>query len=110
MDIICSKKNRTLIVKIIGDIDHHSSEEIRNKIDKEFNRNNARDIILDFGGVEFMDSSGIGMIIGRYKNTELKGGRVLAVNINRDVERIFDISGLKKIIACFDSVSDAMKE
>ncbi len=108
MDVMCNKKGRTLIVKIIGDIDHHTAEEIRDKIDKEFNKMNARDIILDFESVSFMDSSGIGMIIGRYKNTELKGGKVVAVNINEDVARLFDISGLKKIINCYRSIQEAM--
>ncbi|MCL2592437.1 MAG: anti-sigma F factor antagonist [Defluviitaleaceae bacterium] len=90
--------NRNLIVKISGDIDHHTSEEIREKIEREYKRENAKNIVFDFSHVNFMDSSGIGMIIGRYKTTEQAGGKVFVRAMSENVERIFNISGLHKII------------
>lgn len=109
MLIECTNINRILIVKINGDIDHCSSEEIRLKIDKDFERINGKDILFDFSNVDFMDSSGIGMIIGRYKNVELKGGQIAFFNISENLKRIFEISGLLKIIYCFDSKEEAIK-
>lgn len=103
------EKNRNLIVQISGDIDHHSLENTRDKIDKAFSRSNAKNIIFDFKNVEFMDSSGIGLVIGRYRLIENNGGRVGAANINNDLKRIFEISGLKKIIPCFENIEEAIR-
>ena len=57
-----------------------------------------------------MDSSGIGVMIGRYKLVNMAGGRIAAVNINPTIDRIFVISGLNKIIERYDTVEDALKE
>lgn len=108
MEIRCDKRNRTLIVKIIGDIDHHTTEEIRNKIDKEFKRINGKDILFDFTDVSFMDSSGIGLIIGRYKYIEINGGKIAVFNMKSEINRIFEISGLFKIIKCYNNLGEAL--
>lgn len=110
MKINFDKKDRILIVHISGDIDHHTSEEIRNKTDREIEKLNTKDIIFDFSSVTFMDSSGIGMIIGRYKNIEIKGGKAVVININEDMKRIFEISGLFKIIKYYDNIEQAFKD
>ena len=68
MNILYASKNRTLIVKIMGEIDHCSSKEIKTKTDKEYKRLNNKNILFDLSNVTFMDSSGIGVIMGRYKN------------------------------------------
>jgi stage II sporulation protein AA (anti-sigma F factor antagonist) len=58
--------------------------------------------------VTFMDSSGIGLIIGRYKNAESSGGRLIISNMNEHIRRIFDISGLAKIVQTVDTMSTAL--
>lgn len=107
MKITCTAKNRILTVKISGEIDHCTAEDIKYKIDKEYNLFNARDILFDFQDVTFMDSSGIGVIIGRYKSAETRGGTVAAANISPELNRIFDISGLFKIINFYDDTETA---
>ncbi len=62
------KKADKLIVTMAGELDHHSAEEVRNVIDDRLDRENLNKLILDFSKVNFMDSSGIGVVIGRYKN------------------------------------------
>ena len=106
MNINCTERNGNLVVKIIGEIDHHSADAIRFEAEKEFYKVGAKNMIFDFSGVDFMDSSGIGMIIGRYKELKKAGGKVFAINISPEINRIFDISGLKKIIPCFESLND----
>lgn len=108
MNIQFEKINRILIIRLHGEIDHHYSEEIRVKIDREFDRSNSKDILFDFQNVDFMDSSGVGMIIGRYKNTSDRGGQVFAFGLKDSVLRIFEISGLMKLIPCFKSQTDAI--
>jgi len=109
LNVDITNDSRILIVKISGDIDHHTSEDIRMKAEKELSKLNCRDMIFDFTDVSFMDSSGIGMIIGRYKSLDKLGGKVAVSNINKSVFRIFEMSGLHKIIATFDTVEAAIK-
>lgn len=108
MKIECKKINRTLLVKLYGEIDHHYTEDIRDKIDREFNKQGCNNIILDFEDVGFMDSSGIGMIIGRYKIAQEKGGKTCAFGLKDNAKRIFDMSGLNKLIACFQTKEEAI--
>lgn len=103
-------KGNTLILIISGDVDHHSSEIIKQIADKRIMENNIRNIIFDFSKSTFMDSSGIGVVIGRYKLVNMAGGRIAAVNINPTIDRIFVISGLNKIIERYDTVEDALME
>jgi len=102
------KSNRTLIVRIEGELDHHTAVETREQIDKEINKNNINKLIFDFENLQFMDSSGIGVIIGRYKQIKGLDGKVAITNPNPQVERIINISGLHKIIPIFKSVQSAM--
>ena len=97
-----------LLIKFFGEIDHHYTEEMRNKIDKEFARNNSKNILFDFSNVDFMDSSGIGMIIGRYKLCNTKNGVTAAFGLNENTKRIFEISGLLKLIKIFKTKESAI--
>lgn len=108
MTIQFFKKGIHLIVEIDGEIDHHTSEEIRTKIEKEFTRTECKNIIFNFCNVNFMDSSGIGMVIGRYKYVKAMNGIVAVVGVNESIDRIFSISGLYKIIEGYQSMEDAL--
>lgn len=86
------------MVEITEEIDHHVAEKIRRKIDDEITRYMPRKTILDFSRVTFMDSAGIGMLIGRYKMMKLIGGSLEIVNISQAVRRILEMSGIDRII------------
>jgi len=109
LGLITLEKNNCMIVKITGDIDHHSSEKIRLDVDRAYGMSGCRNIIFDFSGVGFMDSSGVGMIIGRYKNAMKKNGKVGIANMNRDLCRIYEVTGLGKIISGFKTLDEAEK-
>ena len=66
-------------------------------------------IIFDFTDVGFMDSSGIGLIMGRYKKVMFLGGRAAVTNVGEAVNRIFTLSGLYKIIERYDTVGEALE-
>ena len=108
MDIHFIERNGNFVVKIRGEIDHHFAEKMRSSklIEANFAKSPAKNIVFDFAHVNFMDSSGIGMIIGRYKELKKSGGRVFAINIGPEIGRIFEISGLKKIIPCFAGLDE----
>ena len=98
MNINFIRKDKLLIVEVTEEIDHHVAEKIRRKVDDEITRYMPRKTIFDFSRVTFMDSAGIGMLIGRYKMMKLIGGCLEIVNISATVRRILEMSGINKII------------
>ncbi|AGK97847.1 MAG: anti-sigma F factor antagonist [Clostridium sp.] len=103
------KNEDKLIVKLTGELDHHSAEEVRNKIDDRIARNGSNKVILDFSNVNFMDSSGIGVVIGRYKKLSMKKGEICIANVQESVKRVFELSGMFKIIKLYKSVQEAIE-
>lgn len=97
MEIDTQMIGKTLYVNITGEIDHHNAGRIKQIIETEYSQNSGVDIVFDFSQVSFMDSSGIGMIMGRYKNLVPKG-KIKVVGVQAGIRRIFDISGLHNII------------
>ena len=87
-----------LKIRAPEELDHHSAEHIRRESDEILARNNIRQIVFDFQKTVFMDSSGIGVIMGRYRNIRLTGGTVKAVHVGEQVERIRRVSGIHKVI------------
>lgn len=103
----CNNDNY-LLVKIMGELDHHTAEEVRSKIDDRLDRDSTSNLIMDFSGVSFMDSSGIGVVIGRYKKLNSKGGNVAVINVKGNVQKVFELSGIYKIIKGYDSLAKAV--
>lgn len=99
---IPDKKVLTLVIK--EEIDEHTTEKLRRKIDNEITRFLPRKVIFDFSNVNFMDSAGIGMLLGRYKVVKMLGGELEVININRQVKKLFEMSGILKIIKVTDNI------
>lgn len=109
MQVKFTNKGTTLIVGVIGELDHHSAEYIRNKVDGEIIKSSTKNVIFDLSKVTFMDSSGIGVIIGRYKNVTKLKGKTSITGLNDHIKKIFDMAGLLKIIPSYDNMEDALK-
>lgn len=99
----------SLIIRLAGELDHHSSENVRMKIDNTYKGNNLTNMVMDLNNLTFMDSSGIGLIMGRYANTIEKKGILSIVCDNERIKRILDMSGLLKIIKVYPSLDSAIK-
>lgn len=99
--------NQCLVIRLKRDLDHHSAKEIRERTDKMIDRGVVRNIVFDFEDVTFMDSSGIGSIMGRYKRVIYSGGQVGVVHVSETIERIIKLSGLYKIIKNYASITEA---
>lgn len=108
MQIRLSNRGTTLIVGIVGELDHHSAEYVRQKVDGEIIKSTTRNVIFDFSKVGFMDSSGIGVIMGRYKNVQKLNGKVATVNVSAQIRRILEMSGLLKLIPVYENVDSAI--
>lgn len=100
--------NDKLIVYLNGELDHHTAEEVRIKIDDRLDRDNINKLILDFSNVSFMDSSGIGVVIGRFKRISLKRGSICITNVKESVKRVFELSGMFKIIKLYNNTDEAI--
>ena len=98
VDINYLNKEKTLIFKIKEDVDHHNVQEIRRRADYEIERHLPKRVIFDFDSVTFMDSAGIGLIIGRYKFAKMIGAKLEISNLTQSVKKIFEMSGILKII------------
>ncbi len=90
--IITDEDSATAIIQ--GDIDHHTAKEIREQIDAYIQERKPRFLKLDFSSVQFMDSSGIGLIMGRHRIMQLLKGSVKVINIPEHLKRLIKISGL----------------
>lgn len=91
-------KGRTLVIRMPKELDHHTTGQIPQKADRMIGERNIQRIEFDFRDTGFMDSSGIGVIIGRCKSMGFSGGEVAAANMNERVKKIFMVSGLQKLI------------
>lgn len=91
-------KDKLLVFKIKEEIDDCSVQKIRRRADYEIERYMPRKVIFDFDSVTFMDSAGIGLIIGRYKFTNMLGGKLEVANLTQSVKKIFEMSGILKLI------------
>ena len=97
MELKMNRKGGRLYVKISGEIDHHNAPVIRENVDLEVKSGGIRKLIFDFSGLTFMDSSGIGLVMGRYRTLSLYGGKLVVSNLSRQFYKIMKLSGIEKI-------------
>ena len=92
-----------LMVRLPGEIDHHEAGVICEKADRFLMREDVCNVVFDFENTKFMDSSGIGVIMGRYRKIACFGGKVYAIHVGSQIQRIFKISGLNKVVEVLES-------
>ncbi len=103
----CVVKKDTLSIEIEGDIDHHTAKFIRGEIDKAIFYYRPKIALLDVGSVAFMDSSGLGLILGRYTSVREVGGVLKIVNPSKDIEKILSLAGIERLIPIIRNTSVA---
>ena len=92
------EEDKLLIFRITDEIDDFSVQKIRRRADYDIERYMPRKVIFDFNRVTFMDSAGIGLIIGRYKFTKMWGSTVELANLTSNIKKIFEMSGILRLI------------
>ncbi|MDE6148898.1 MAG: anti-sigma factor antagonist [Ruminococcus sp.] len=95
--ILTDKNCRKITALIYGDLDHHTAKHIRSDIDSAIHENNPKRLIIDFSNVTFMDSSGIGLVMGRYKIMNEMSGEVLIANPPTYIRKVIQLAGLHKL-------------
>lgn len=87
-----------LTVSICGEIDHHTAGDLRKDIDALVRQQDPVCLILDFSRVAFCDSSGIAVVLGRYRLMSERGGEVELIRLPENVKQIFDLAGLDRLV------------
>jgi len=91
-------KQDVLCIRLSGELDHHSADELRERATSTIEEHQIRHIVLNLEFLTFMDSSGLGVILGRYKQIKQQHGEMVVCAISPSIQRLFDMSGLFKII------------
>ena len=105
-----SLNDRALTILLKGEIDHHSAVSTRSMIDAKIYELRPINLELDLSGIDFMDSSGLGLIMGRYALMKKIGGDFWVLNPTERILRIFELAGLGKIIEIKNEKGDKENE
>lgn len=98
MQIDSKKTNGTLHVKLKGELDHHSADYVRHELDKLIGDKSVMQLVFDFSELNFMDSSGIGVILGRYRKMQGRGGTVSLRGARGQIDKILSMAGMYSVI------------
>jgi stage II sporulation protein AA (anti-sigma F factor antagonist) len=110
MDIRIKMKGNVLVVAPKGELDHHTASQLRSKIDQAIQEHPVRHLVFDFGGLAFMDSAGIGLVMGRYNQISQMGGKVAVTGCNAAVERILSMAGIFSLALKCDHTASALEQ
>jgi stage II sporulation protein AA (anti-sigma F factor antagonist) len=102
-------KQRVLIVRVEGELDMHVADMFRTTVEEALEKAGVKNLILNLANVTFIDSSGLGVILGRYKRISQLGGKMSAVQLQPQVEKIFELSGLLRIMKLYPTESQALQ-
>ena len=105
---LLERKGIRLIVHLPEEVDHHHTEEIRRKVDAVIRKEPVGEVEFDFSGTEFMDSSGIGVILNRYKQMEGSSGTVAVYGAGERMRRILRIGGVHRLVQSYRTREEAL--
>ena len=108
MDMIFNIKGNVLVAELFGELDHHAAGQVRTDIDQAMEAYGTANLVFDFSKITFMDSSGIGVILGRYRKLEPEGGKVAIASCSLTVRNILNMAGIFSIIDYFDTAEEAI--
>lgn len=108
MSNMCTEYEDYLIVTIPKELDHHVADMLRQEVDQCFLKRVYPYVIFDFRQTVFMDSAGIGLIMGRYRKVQMIHGKVIVVGLKPAMEKIFTISGLNRVVIKLEKMEDAV--
>ena len=98
MDFSTTLNRGEIVIALDGELDEKTAAQTRDYLDKRLRESSYHRVILDFAKVSFMDSTGIGVLLGRYKKVSENGAELCVKNVNRQIDKVFRISGLYQII------------
>ena len=106
MDVEYKTVRNTLVVRVKGELDMLIADKMRQEIDRRLEANNIKNLIFNLEKVTFIDSSGLGVIIGRYKKVSAASGRMFIVGAKNPVEKILHFSGINRLVPMYSNEQD----
>lgn len=101
-------RGQVLVIHLPRELDHHNCRNLKYETDLLLSENYISKVVFDFSKTEFMDSSGIGVLLNRYKQMAASGGRVVLCGVNSQIARILSIGGIHRLVEYFDSKEAAI--
>lgn len=101
-------KGYVLVIHLPKELDHHNCKNLKYETDLLLSENYISKIVFDFSATDFMDSSGIGVILNRYKQMEASGGRVAIYGAGAQILRVLGIGGISKLVPQYDTKEAAI--
>lgn len=102
-------RNSVLLIRLKGELDHHTAEQLRQQAEHTIDQHEIKHIILNLEELHFMDSSGLGVILGRYKKIKKNNGEMIICALSPAVKRLLEMSGLFKIVQVELSEKNALQ-
>lgn len=103
-----SHRRNVLIVRLSGELDHHTAAEARKRMEAELSKGIYAHMILNLSELTFMDSSGLGVVLGRYRQISEQGGKLFLCSVHPSIHRLFELSGMFKILSLHDNEHAAL--
>lgn len=110
MNLTVQTRGRTLIVYISGELDLVTAEQFRSEVDKLLDERPLVNLIVNLKGISFIDSSGLGVLLGRYKRITKGGGKMAIVQPQTQVQRILEFAGIPKLIKIYQQEAEALAQ
>lgn len=98
MTVRVEEREGVLVAWLSGELDHHAADDVRRELDTALTRRPARKLVLDMSRLTFMDSSGIGVVLGRYKRMKESGGRMAVRGLSDKMDRIMRLAGIYSVV------------
>lgn len=109
MNVTIESAGETIAVYLYGEIDHHTAIPIRQRIDDAITLKKPKCLILDFKNVGFMDSSGIGLVMGRYRTLQSYNGQLEIRNVSKQTKKVMELAGLSSIASIKEKNNEVKK-
>lgn len=108
MEVIFNVSGKVLVAELFGELDHHAAAEVREDIDSAIENYAVSYLVFDFGKVRYMDSSGIGMVLGRYRKMQEADGKIAIVSCSALVRSILNMAGVFSLVEYMDTTQEAV--
>ncbi|GEO25744.1 anti-sigma F factor antagonist [Alicyclobacillus acidoterrestris] len=102
-------ENGVLVIRLQGELDHHAVEKIRDDIEAQLAKTDYQGLVMSFRNIEFMDSSGLGLILGRFRSISQHGGQMALCEVGPSLKKLFEMSGLLKVLPLYEAEDLAVK-
>ncbi|SDW55740.1 anti-anti-sigma regulatory factor, SpoIIAA [Marininema mesophilum] len=104
-----ARRRSVLIVRLSGELDHHTATQVRQRLENELSKEIDTNLVLNLEDLTFMDSSGLGVVLGRYRQISQLGGQMAVCSVQPSIHRLFEMSGLFKVFSFYENEEQAIQ-